>query len=144
MKRRLTICFAAIAVCSCGPNERIMNSAAENRSEQLRAANTISNSAPAPRTFEQDLNAMRTADFSFIYVFRRKDGGVLDADDKSFITRTTPSEINRRALADEGRALILGSNFRLPDDNLKLFKERFSFEDHSKPESEIMDSTSNR
>jgi hypothetical protein len=144
MKRRLTICFAAIAVCSCGPNERIMNSAAENRSEQLRAANTISDSAPAPRTFEQDLNAMRNADFSFIYVFRRKDGGVLDADDKSFITRTTPSEINRRALADEGRALILGSNFRLPDDKLKLFKERFSFEDHSKPESEIMDSTSNR
>ena len=87
---------------------------------------------------------MRNADFNFIYVFRRKDGGVLDADDKSFITRTTPSEINRRALADEGKALILGSNFRLPDDNLRLFKERFSFGDHSKPESEIMNSNSNR
>ena len=140
MKRLLTICVSAIALCSCGPNERIMNSAAENRSEQARAANTAANTAPAPRTFEQDLNAMRNADFSFIYVFRRKDGGVLDADDKSFITRTTPSEINRRALADEGKALILGSNFRLPDDNLQQFKERFFFEDHSKPESEIMNS----
>lgn len=144
MKRLLTICLTAIAFCSCGPNERIMNSAAENRSEQARAANTAANSAPAPRTFEQDLNAMRNADFNFIYVFRRKDGGVLDAGDKSFITRTTPSEVNRRALADEGKALILGSNFRLPDDNLQQFKERFSFEDHSKPESEIMNSNSNR
>ena len=140
MKRLLAICLSAIVLCACGPNERIMNSAAENRSEQARAANTAANSAPAPRTFEQDLNAMRNADFNFIYVFRRKDGGVLDADDKGFITRTTPSEINRRSLADEGKALILGSNFRLPDDNLQKFKERFSFEDHSKPESEIMNS----
>lgn len=144
MKRPMIIWLSAIVFCSCGPNERIMNSAAENRSEQAHAANAAASSTPAPRTFEQDLNAMRNADFNFIYVFRRKDGGVLDADDKTFITRTTPSEINRRALADEGKALILGSNFRLPDDNLQQFKERFSFEDHSKPESEIMNSNSNR
>jgi hypothetical protein len=144
MKRPLITCLTVIAICSCGPNERIMNSAAENRNEQARAANTAANSIPALRTFEHDLNAMRNADFNFIYVLRRKDRALLDADDKSFISRTTPSEINRRALADEGKALILGSNFRLPDDNLKLFKERFSFEDHSKPESEIMNSNSNR
>ncbi len=137
MKRVSILWLAAFILCSCGPNERIMNSASENRGEQARNADQGTNAAPAPRRFEQDLDAMRTADFNFIYVFRRKDGAPFDAADKSFITQTTPGEVNRRAVADEGKALLIGSNFRLPEDNLKQFKARFSFEDYSKPESEL-------
>ncbi len=137
MRRALMLSLAAFVLSACGPNERIMNSASENRGEQARNADPGTNTAPAPRRFEQDLEAMRTADFNFIYVFRRKDGGVFDAADKSFITQATPGEVNRREVADEGRALLIGSNFRLPEDNLKQFKARFSFEDHSKPESEL-------
>ncbi len=144
MKRALILLLGGFVLCSCGPNERIMNSATENRGNETRAANSETNGALAPRRFEQDLDAMRTADFNFIYVFRRKDGGVLDADDKAFITQTTPGEVNRRAVADEGKALLIGSNFRLPEDNLKQFKERFSFEDYSKSESEILNSNANR
>lgn len=141
MKRALMISLGVFIICSCGPNERIMNSATENRGNERR---TDTNAPLAPRRFEQDLDAMRTADFNFIYVFRRKDGGVLDADDRTFITQTTPGEVNRRAIADEGKALLIGSNFRLPEANLKQFKARFSFEDYSKPESEIMNANANR
>ena len=42
------------------------------------------------------MGAMRTADFNFIYVFRRKDGGVLDAADKKAASDNIPPEINRR------------------------------------------------
>ncbi|HEX6125821.1 MAG TPA: hypothetical protein VFZ23_10665 [Pyrinomonadaceae bacterium] len=130
MKPTLMLFFAAIVVTACGPNQRILNSANENRPSPVPTVDA--NSTPAARTFEQDLEAMRTADFNFIYVFRRKDGGVLDADDRAFIGRNTPAEMNRRTLSDGGKAVMIGSNFRLPDDNLSVFKERFLFEDYSK------------
>ena len=131
----------AFAAFSCGPNQRIMESAQENRAATTDTE--TGNATPAVRGFEHDLNAMRIADFNFIYVFRRRDGGVFDADDKRFITQLTPSEMNRRTLSDEGKAVIIGSNFRLPAENLETFKSRFMFEDYSKPESEIMNSNSN-
>ncbi|HKX84215.1 MAG TPA: hypothetical protein VJL58_08350, partial [Pyrinomonadaceae bacterium] len=92
---------------------------------------------PSATTVEEDVEAMRVADFNFIYVFRRKDGAVMDADDKRFVSAITPPEINRRKLSDSGKAIILGSNFRLPPENLKQLTDRFAFQDHSKPVSEI-------
>jgi hypothetical protein len=132
----ILLAFAALTA-ACGPNQRIMQSANENTAA---AANehiaSNSNAAPALGTFEQDLNAMRTADFRFIYVFRRKDGAPLNTDDKGYLSGTIPSEINRRRLSDAGRAVIIGSNFRLPPETLKAFADRFAFEDHSRPEIE--------
>lgn len=130
MKTPTTILMlAAFLLCSCGPNQRILNSAVEDRNASPPGSN--SNIAPALSSFDQDLQAMRTANFKFIYVLRRRDGGVLDADDKSFISRTTPAQINRRRLSDGEKALIIGSNFRLPDENLEAWRARFSVEDHS-------------
>jgi hypothetical protein len=123
----------AILLSGCGPNERILRSAEENREA---AGDAAGNTAPARSGFEHDLTAMRNADLSFIYVFRRRDGGVMDPDDKRFIGQNTPSEMNRRALTDEGKAVMIGSNFRLPDENLNAFKARFAFEDYSKPDAE--------
>ena len=122
----ITMLFVASA---CGPNQRIINSAQEN---SAAAAAETSNVAPALNSFERDLRAMRNADFNFIYVFRRKDGGALDADDRSYIVKTSPPEMNRRTLSDEGKAIIIGSNFRMPAETLEAFKQRYAFEDHSK------------
>ena len=83
---------------------------------------------------------MQTADFNFVYVFRRNDGGELDPDDRAFMSSNIPYEINRKKISDGGRALVIGSNFRLPAENFKALRERFAFEDYSKPESEIMPS----
>ncbi|HVF29711.1 MAG TPA: hypothetical protein VNA22_02025 [Pyrinomonadaceae bacterium] len=140
MTRLLAIAIVvAIACIACGPNQRIINSSQESQA----SANATSNVAPALNSFEREVNAMRNADFSFIYVFRRKDRAPLDADDKSFITRTSPPEMNRRTLADEGKAVIIGSNFRMPAASLETFKARFMFEDYSKPESQVTNSNSN-
>lgn len=75
---------------------------------------------------------MRTADFVFIYVIKRKDGGPLDAEDKKFAGAVIPGEMNRRTIADDGNAILIGSNFRMPDDSRKLIEERFAFEDLSR------------
>lgn len=112
----------------CGPNPRIMNSATEQAEARPLAT-------PVPPSFEGDIEAMRTADFDFIYVFRRKDGGMMDGDDRVFVNENTPLETNRRKISDEGKAIILGSNFKFPPELMQKLTERFAFSDFSKPNS---------
>lgn len=129
-----TFAFAAVLAAAaggaCTPNQRIVNSSTGQWSN-TQPGNT--EAAPKASSFEQDLESMRTADFVFIYVFRRKDGAPLDADDKRFASQMIPAEMNRRSVSDEGKAILIGSNFRMPEENLKLLTERFAFADHSAP-----------
>lgn len=137
MRIKLLIAVAVLFITSaCGPNERIINSSRESEAESNRFNEQLK-SRPKLSSFESDIQAMRDADFNFIYVFRRKDGGVFDTDDKRFVAERTPPEINRRRLGDEGKWIILGSNFRVEPNSMKDLKERFAFEDYSKPESEL-------
>ncbi len=118
--------FIAAAVMACTPNQRIINSAAETPAPV--ASSTV------PTGFEVDLEAMRTADFKFVLVFRRKDSGVLDAEDKAWINANTPPDVNRRKLSDDGKAVIIGSNFPFMPGTIGNLTNRFVMEDHSKPE----------
>ena len=70
---------------------------------------------------------MRTAGFSYVYILRRKDGGPLDSDDKAIIRQTT-YEANRRVAADDGRAVIIGSNYDATPENIKPLMDRFAVE----------------
>ncbi len=122
----------ALAAAGCGPNKRIMESTPGNRESGRDPNATV---APAGSTFEQDLEAMRTADFKFILVFRRKDGQQLDATDKELIGRNTALQANRRRLSDEGRAVIIGSNFPIETRLMNELTERFNMENLSRPDS---------
>ena len=137
MKRIVTssifLISLSIAGVSCGPNQRILESSNENQSIDAPVP-TTANVAPAPSNFEQDLNAMRTADFKFILVFRRKDGQPLDAADKDLIGKKA-AQANRRRLSDEGRAVIIGSNFPFITGLFDDMKERFTMENYSKADS---------
>ncbi|MER3429985.1 MAG: hypothetical protein C4324_02885 [Blastocatellia bacterium] len=117
----------AVTLSGCSPNRRIIESSAERKEP------TPSPGPTATPDLKTDIESMRTADFLFIYVFRRKDGGPLDADDKRYAARVIPPEMNRRTISDSGRAIIVGSNFRMPAETLKVLKERFDFEDYSSP-----------
>ena len=146
MKRTLTsgiilLGLATAAGTSCGPNKRILESSnASNKSSEPVAVN--SNPAPAASSFEQDLNAMRTADFKFIIVFRRKDGKALEQNDKELIAESA-SQANRRRLSDEGKAVIIGSNFPFAAGAFAGLTERFNMENYSKPDSGQMYANSN-
>jgi hypothetical protein len=133
--RNALLIFTLLLLTGCGPNQRIIDSVKnENRGVAPVSPVPERTAEPVEGSFERDLEAMRTVDFNFIYVLRRRDRGVMDDTDKTFIYQNTPSEINRKRLSDGGRAVILGSNFRLPAEAVKLFKDRYVFEDLSKPE----------
>lgn len=85
-------------------------------------------------SFEQDLRDMQTANFDYIYAFRRKDGGVFDKDDKKYLRENTPLETNRFILTDEGKAFIAGSGFNFSPAQVEALQNRFIVEDYSKPE----------
>jgi hypothetical protein len=138
--KKSALLLSGVAAISCAPNQRILNSSNERPPEPSSVQRPVTSE---PSRIENDIEAMRTADFNFIYVFRRNDGAELQPDDRAFLSANTPYEINRRKISDAGRALVIGSNFRLPPENFKALKERFAFEDFSKPESEIMAGNAN-
>jgi hypothetical protein len=81
-------------------------------------------------SFEQDLRDMQTANFDYIFAFRRKDGGVFDKDDKKYLRDNTPPETNRFILTDEGRAFIAGSGFNFSPEQTEALRSRFTVEDN--------------
>lgn len=129
--------IVVVLVSSCGPNQRILESANENQASTEEPVAINVNATPPVSGFDQDLNAMRTADFKFIIVFRRKDGQPLDAADKDLIARKAVNA-NRRSLSDEGKAVIIGSNFPFMTGVFDELKERFSMENFSRPDSGAM------
>ena len=122
-----TFIIAAALTISCTPNQRIMQDS-ENRTVQPVATGT-----PAPNLsdIERDLKAMQDAQFLFVYVLRREDGAPLDTDDRRYAGYVIPQEMNRRVVSDQGRAIIIGSNFVMPPEIQKVLAERFAFEDRS-------------
>lgn len=130
----LVVAGFVVLGASCGPNQRILESANENQASNDGPLARDANSAPSISSFEQDLNAMRTADFKFIVVFRRKDGQPLDAADRELVSRVG-SQANRRRLSDEGKAVIIGSNFPFTSGEFDGLKVRFKMENYSKADS---------
>ena len=129
----LPVLVFAVLAGACSPNQRIVESNGQwSNAEANRPAAT-----PVQSSLEKDIESMRTADFVFIYVIRRKDGRLLDNEDKKFASAVIPGEMNRRTVADEGRAILIGSNFRMPDDSRKLVEERFAVEDLSREPSSV-------
>lgn len=113
--------FCAIVV-ACGPNEAILKSGNEPSPQ--------TDAAPSQTTFAGDLEEFRTADFQFIFVLRRKDGGEIDAEDRGVIKLNTDGA-NRRVSADNGRAFIIGTNNPIPPKNMAAIYARFAVENYS-------------
>lgn len=111
----------------CQPNQTILKDAAP-------APTPLATVESAKTTFEEDLKEMRTADFDYILVFRRKDGGAFDKDDQKYLRDNTPLETNRWRKSDDGKAFIAGSGFGFTPEQMTALRDRFIIEDYSKPE----------
>lgn len=84
---------------------------------------------------ERDILSMETADFEYIFIFRRKDGGKFDSDDKKYLKENSPPETNRFVISDDDKAVIAGSSFPFEPKTLEILGERFNIETHPvKPE----------
>jgi hypothetical protein len=87
--------------------------------------------APSPLTgFEKDLQYIRNGNYTYVWIFSRKDGKTLDKDDGAFL-RTNAPQVVDWVTTDEGRKVIAGTNFNLEEGNLEAIKKRFVTEDYS-------------
>lgn len=76
---------------------------------------------------------MRTPNLQYIFVFRRKDAAAFDGEDKKFMRANLPFT-NRILLADDDKAVIVGTNYKFPPENLETLQSRFNLEDYSAAE----------
>ena len=131
---RLLFCLGPVLLIACGANDNILKSGKEPPAQ----ANVESTRTP----FEKDLADMRAADFLFVFVIRREDGGTIDAEDRSVI-RLQTADANRRVATDNDRAIIIGTNYRLPAKSMSVLFDRFAVENYSPPPGVMANANSN-
>jgi hypothetical protein len=144
LSRSKTACLTMVFIFEmffsfgCQPNQTILKDVPPPSPTPLATAETQKTS------FEQDLKDMQAANFDYIFVFRRKDGGVFDSDDRKYLRQNTPPETNRWTSTDDGKAFIAGSGFAFSPQNMEALRNRFIVEDYSKPEiKEVANNTAN-
>lgn len=94
-------------------------------------SSTAPSPPPPPKTgFERDLDYVRKGQYTFVWVFSRKDGKPLDKADADFLRKNAPQVVDW-VTTDEGRKVIAGTNFDLAGGNLELLKKRFNAEDYT-------------
>jgi hypothetical protein len=80
--------------------------------------------------FERDLQYIRNGQYTYVWVFSRKDGKALQPDDSVYL-RTNAPQVVDWVTTDEGRKVIAGTNFNLEEGNLEALKKRFVAEDYT-------------
>jgi len=117
----LTIIILAVSSCSGGT--------------QPSSNSQTGSSAPAPAAspltgFAKDLDYVRKGQYTYVWVFSRKDGKPIDKDDAAYL-RTNAPQVVDWVSTDEGKKVIAGTNFDLAQGNLELLKNRFVAEDYT-------------
>jgi hypothetical protein len=119
----LTLLASNLLLTSCGSTNK------PTTTEQ--STPTQSSPAPSPKTgFEADLDYVRKGQYTYVWVFSRKDGKPLDKDDAAFLRKNAPQVVDW-VTSDQGKKVIAGTNFDLAQGNLELLKKRFIAEDYS-------------
>lgn len=91
---------------------------------------TQSSPTPEKTGFEKDLDYVRKGQYTYIWVFSRKDGRPLDKIDGAYL-RTNAPQVVDWVTTDEGKKVIAGTNFDLEKGNLSLLKKRYIVEDYT-------------
>ena len=120
----LATLIAAISLASCNP-------AVTNSNSPSGPTVAQSSPAPSPKTgFEADLEYVRKGQYTYVWIFSRKDSKPLDKNDAAFL-RTNAPQVVDWVTTDEGKKVIAGTNFNLEKGNLGLLKKRFNVEDYT-------------
>jgi hypothetical protein len=116
--------LAAISLTSCSHDRTNSTSSSEPSAAQ-------SAPAPSPKTgFEADLEYVRKGQYTYVWLFSRKDGKPLDKNDGAYL-RTNAPQVVDWVTTEEGKKVIAGTNFDLAKGNLALLKKRFNVEDYT-------------
>lgn len=117
----LAMLIAGLSLISCGDGGK--NSSG--------GPATAQSSPTIPKIgFEADLEYVRKGQYTYVWVFSRKDGKPLDKDDGAYL-RTNAPQVVDWVTSDDGKRVIAGTNFDLARGNLALLKKRFIAEDYT-------------
>ena len=123
----LLIAGVSLTACSGGN----INTASSNVPTAAQSTPAASTPTASPKSgFEADLDYVRKGQYTYIWLFSRKDGKPLDKNDGAFL-RTNAPQVVDWVTTDEGKKVIGGTNFDLEKGNLNLLKKRFIVEDYT-------------
>ena len=123
--RPVSLLILVLLLSGCG------GSAPRNANTIEAASPTPAGPSPSPLTgFEKDLQYIRNGQYTYVWVFSRKDRKPLQPDDSAFL-RTNAPQVVDWVTTDEGRKVIGGTNFNLEEGNLEALKKRYVAEDYS-------------
>ena len=95
------------------------------------ASATPAGPSPSPLTgFEKDLQYIKNGQYTYVWVFSRKDGKPFEPADSIFLRANAPQVVDW-VTTDEGKKVIAGTNFNLEEGNLELLRKRYVTEDYS-------------
>ena len=123
--RLISLLILVLLLGGCG------GSAPANSAANSSAAATPAGPAPSPLVgFEKDLQYIRNGQYTYVWVFSRKDGKPLQPEDSIFL-RTNAPQVVDWVTTDGGKKVIAGTNFNLEEGNLEALKKRYVAEDYS-------------
>ena len=123
MRLKISLLVMMFLLASCGGSPESTSKTSPS------PAPTAAAPSPSPLTgFEKDLQYIRNGQYTYIWIFSRKDGKPLQPDDSVFL-RTNAPQVVDWVTTDEGRKVIGGTNFNLEEGNLEALKKRFVAED---------------
>jgi hypothetical protein len=129
-----TAFFAAILFCGL----ILINSACESApSMRANTATPLPEAQEKLTSLQTEVRDMENANFQFIYVFKRKDAGVFDKEDKQYLRANKPADVNRFVLTSDEKAFVAGSNYPFSQENLEALQKRFTVENFSKPIAQV-------
>lgn len=127
MKDRLTLLLIlALLLAGCGGRT---SSSTPNVNTEAGKEPTATPTTPLTG-FEKDLQYIRNGQYTYVWVFSRKDGKPLDPTDSIFL-RTNAPQVVDWVTTDGGKKVIAGTNFNLEEGNLEVLKKRYVAEDYS-------------
>ncbi|HKO98616.1 MAG TPA: hypothetical protein VJU86_16580 [Pyrinomonadaceae bacterium] len=126
LTKLLTVLMLSGLLLSAGCSRT--NPGASNTTNSETSSNTTSSPVPAKTGFEADLEYVRKGQYTYVWVFSRKDGKPLDKEDGAYL-RTNAPQVVDWVTSEGGKKVIAGTNFDLALGNLELLKKRFVVED---------------
>ena len=125
MKIKYLLILLALCLAGCG------QSSTQNSTETTASASPYPSVQSTPQSeFEKDLQFIRNGQFTYVWIFSRKDGKALDPGDSIFLKANAPQVVDW-VTTDGGRKVIAGTNFDLEEGNLELLKRRYNVEDYT-------------
>jgi len=124
MNKRILILITLLTVLSVPGCHKSDNKETET------AQPTASKPAASPLTgFAADLQFIKNGQYTYVYVFSRKDGKPLQPEDSQYLRTNAPQVVDWAA--QNGTKAVAGTNFNLEEGNMAALKKRFVVEDYS-------------